>query len=336
MHYDGSMDALLDIRDLHIRFGAAEAVRGIDLQVDEGEVLGLVGESGSGKSATALAILGLLGTAARIEGQILWRGNSAGGAGEAGRGSRFPTLSAKSCGKDGARGFGGDSQDGRDAGAIDLLRESTAAWRRLRGREIAMIFQEPMTALNPAMTIGRQVAEGFEAHAASWTGREAKRKAIAALEAVAIPDAAERYGDYPHQFSGGQRQRILIAMALINRPRLLIADEPTTALDVTVQAQVLELLKDLQKQYGLAMLFISHDLAVVGQMAGRVAVMRAGVVVETGPTAQLLTAPQHPYTRSLLAAVPTLRTDRNWPLAMVGDATTQSGLYSPHESPAGN
>jgi peptide/nickel transport system ATP-binding protein len=185
-----------------------------------------------------------------------------------------------------------------------------------------MIFQEPMTALNPVMTIGRQVAEGAEAHFPSWTGRDSKRKAIAALEAVAIPDAAQRYGDYPHQFSGGQRQRILIAMALINRPRLLIADEPTTALDVTVQAQVLELLKELQQQHGLAMLFISHDLAVVGQVASRVAVMRAGQVVETGACGQLLTAPEHPYTKSLLAAVPTLRTDRSQPLAMVSGPPT--------------
>jgi peptide/nickel transport system ATP-binding protein len=193
-----------------------------------------------------------------------------------------------------------------------------------------MIFQEPMTALNPVMTIGRQVAEGASAHSTSWTGREAKRRAIAALEAVDLHEAARRYSDYPHQFSGGQRQRILIAMALINRPRLLIADEPTTALDVTVQAQVLELLKDLKQQYGLAMLFISHDLAVVGQVASRIAVMRAGQVVETGPCARVLTAPEHGCTRSLLAAVPTLRTDRNRPLAMVGDSPKDTGLYSPH------
>jgi len=288
MHYDGFMAALLDIRDLRVRFAGAEAVRGISFQLDEGEVLGLVGESGSGKSVTALAILGLLGSAAQDTGQILWR----------------PANSANPA----------------NSAFIDLLRQTPAALRRLRGQQIAMIFQEPMTALNPVMTIGRQVAECAEAHAPSWTGREAKRRAIAALEAVAIPEAARRYGDYPHQFSGGQRQRILIAMALINRPRLLIADEPTTALDVTVQAQVLELLKDLQRQHGLAMLFISHDLAVVGQVASRVAVMRAGQVVETGTAARLLTAPEHAYTQSLLAAVPTLRTDRSQPLAMVGAA----------------
>jgi peptide/nickel transport system ATP-binding protein len=198
------------------------------------------------------------------------------------------------------------------------LRLAPETLRRLRGQQIAMIFQEPMTALNPVMTIGRQVAESAEAHSPSWTGRESKRRAIAALESVSIPDAARRYGDYPHQFSGGQRQRILIALALINRPRLLIADEPTTALDVTVQAQVLELLRELQRQHGLAMLFISHDLAVVGQIASRVAVMRAGEIVETGPCARLLTAPSNAYTRSLLAAVPTLHTDRSQPLAMVG------------------
>ena len=286
------MAILLEIRNLQIRFGAAEAVRGASLSLDEGEVLGLVGESGSGKSVTALAILGLLGPAAQVAGEILWRMGGTDGGNETSR----------------------DNSD-----VIDLLRQPASAMRRLRGREIAMIFQEPMTALNPVMTIGRQVAESAEAHYPSWTGREAKRKAIAALEAVSIPEAAHRYGDYPHQFSGGQRQRIMIAMALINRPRLLIADEPTTALDVTVQAQILELLADLRRRFGLTMLFISHDLAVVGQVASRVAVMRAGQVVETGPCVQLLTAPQHAYTRSLLAAVPTLRTDRSRPLAMVAD-----------------
>lgn len=282
--YDSCMGTLLEIRDLRIGFGAVEAVRGISLSIDEGETLGLVGESGSGKSATALAVLGLSGPAARVSGEILWRGKN-------------------------------------------LLAQRAGEWRHIRGREIAMIFQEPMTALNPVMPIGRQVAEAAQAHFPSWSGREARKKAIAALEAVDIPDAAQRYGDYPHQFSGGQRQRILIAMALINKPRLLIADEPTTALDVTVQAQVLQLLRDLRQQHGLAMLFISHDLAVVGQVASRVAVMRGGEVVESGTSARVLSTPAHAYTRSLLAAVPTLRTQRDRPLAVMNGANG-AGLYS--------
>ena len=249
------MTPLIEVNNLHINFGAAEAVRGIHFQLADGEVLGLVGESGSGKSATALAILGLLGPSANVTGQILWRGS-------------------------------GDATSREN-----LLNRPISALRDLRGREISMIFQEPMTALNPVMSIGRQVAECAAAHAPSWTGREVKQRAIAALEAVAIPDAAQRYGDYPHQFSGGQRQRIMIAMALINRPRLLIADEPTTALDVTVQAQILALLAQLQRESGLAMLFISHDLAVVGQVASRVAVMRAGEIVETVPYATCSRAP---------------------------------------------
>jgi peptide/nickel transport system ATP-binding protein len=271
------MGVLLEVRDLTVGFAATEAVRGISFALNEGEVLGLVGESGSGKSVTSLAIMGLLGAAARTNGSIHWS------SGERGR--------------------------------VDLLRMGADGLRRIRGREIAMIFQEPMTALNPVMTIGRQVAECAEAHQPSLTGKQLKAKVIEALEAVRIPEPERRYADYPHQFSGGQRQRILIAMALINRPRLLIADEPTTALDVTVQAQILALLKDLQRDFGLGMLFISHDLAVVGQVASRVAVMRHGQIVETGTVGQVLTQPHHPYTRSLLAAVPTMRTDREQPLA---------------------
>jgi peptide/nickel transport system ATP-binding protein len=212
----------------------------------------------------------------------------------------------------------------------DLLSLDPEAIRALRGKEIAMVFQEPMTALNPVMSVGRQIGEAILAHATGLRAKDAKRRAIEALESVAIPEAARRFGDYPHQFSGGQRQRILIAMALVHKPQLLIADEPTTALDVTVQAQVLELMKTLQRERGLAMLFTSHDLAVVGQMADRVAVMRRGEMLESGSVWQVLTDPQHPYTKSLLSAVPTLRTDRNRPLAMVGDSPTKTGLYFDH------
>ena len=258
-------DPLLEIQNLRIGFGAAEVVRGISLSVKRGEVLGLVGESGSGKSVTALSILGLLGTAARVEGTIVWQG-------------------------------------------LDLLdlpaKTAARTLRSLRGREIAMVFQEPMTALNPVMSIGRQITEAIIAHQPGLSGREARGLVIQALDEVAIPDAARRLGDYPHQFSGGQRQRILIAMALVHKPQLLIADEPTTALDVTVQAQVLELLKKLQREHHLAMIFTSHDLAVVGQVAGepgdaRDAVMRRGEVVEIRPVPhKVLTAPQFtPYTQ---------------------------------------
>ncbi|HWT64677.1 MAG TPA: ABC transporter ATP-binding protein, partial [Terracidiphilus sp.] len=201
-----------------------------------------------------------------------------------------------------------------------LLTLPNESMRRHRGRDIAMIFQEPMTALNPVMPIGRQIAEAIQAHHPNIPRKTIRDRVIAALHEVALPDPERRIRDYPHQFSGGQRQRILIAMALIHRPRLVIADEPTTALDVTVQAQILALLADLQRAHGVAMLFISHDLAVVGQVASRVAVMRHGVIVESGKVRDVLTRPQHDYTRSLLAAVPTLRTDRNQPLATLRPA----------------
>ncbi len=197
----------------------------------------------------------------------------------------------------------------------DLLILPTESMRRHRGRNIAMIFQEPMTALNPVMPIGAQIAEAIQTHHPELSRKLIKTKTLEAMHEVALPDPEHRYNDYPHQFSGGQRQRILIAMAIVNRPRLLIADEPTTALDVTVQAQIIALLNDLRRTHNLSILFISHDLAVVSQIANHVAVMQHGHIVEQAPTHQIFHSPQHPYTRKLLASGPTMQTDRSKPLA---------------------
>jgi oligopeptide/dipeptide ABC transporter ATP-binding protein len=272
--------ALLDVRNLDITFPTGKsgetlvAVRDLSFSIASGEVLGLVGESGSGKSLTSLALMRLLPPQARPSGEILLNNGK---------------------------------------GAQSLLVLAEGEMRELRGSRMAMIFQEPMTALNPVMRVGDQIAEAVLAHGETGK-REAWTRAIAAMNDVAIPDAERRARDYPHQLSGGMRQRVMIAMAIVNRPQLLIADEPTTALDVTIQAQILELLAELRRKFGLTMLFISHDLAVVSEVADRVAVMYAGNLVELGSKKDIFHAPAHPYTRGLLKAVPTLKTDRDRPL----------------------
>jgi oligopeptide/dipeptide ABC transporter ATP-binding protein len=253
------------------------AVRDLNFSIAPGEVLGLVGESGSGKSITSLAIMRLLPPQARMAGEILFVEN--------GSGRNLATLSDDSM-------------------------------RQFRGSRIAMIFQEPMTALNPVMRVGDQIAEAVMAHGGR-SKREAASLAVQAMTDVAIPEPERRARDYPHQLSGGMRQRVMIAMAIVNRPQLLIADEPTTALDVTIQAQILDLLAQLRVKFGLAMLFISHDLAIVSHVADRVAVMYAGTLVELGAKREIFHAAVHPYTLGLLHAVPGLKTDRRHPLETI-------------------
>ncbi len=260
------MSAVLQIQDLNVAFSQdgrqVDAVRGVSFEVARGEVVALVGESGSGKSVTAMSSVALLGANARVTGSIRYNGQQMVGA------------------------------------TADLLQQ-------VRGNEISFIFQEPMTSLNPLHTIEKQLRESIELHQDplhSLTGAEIEARIIALLERVGLPDPASRLGAYPHQLSGGQRQRVMIAMALANGPELLIADEPTTALDVTIQAQILDLLMLLKQQDGMGMLFITHDLGIVRQIADRVCVMQDGKIVETGPTKDIFNAPQHSYTQKLLNA----------------------------------
>ncbi len=284
------MTPLLDVRNLSVQFsqsGVARAtspaktvwaVRDLSFSINPGEVLGLVGESGSGKSLTSLAIMGLLPPAATISGAITF-------------------------------------QNGADQ-AMNLTTLDPEQLRRLRGSRIAMIFQEPMTALNPVMRVGDQIAEAVLAHQ-RVSKSEAWSRAVEGMRDVAIPEPESRARSYPHQLSGGMRQRVMIAMAIVNRPQLLIADEPTTALDVTIQQQILDLLNDLRQKFSLSMLFISHDLAVVSHVADRVAVMYAGSLVELAPKADIFATPAHPYTQGLLRAIPTLTTSRDRPLTTI-------------------
>jgi peptide/nickel transport system ATP-binding protein len=259
-------EPLLAIRDLRVSFatrsGPVEAVAGIDIDLEEGRVLGVVGESGSGKSVSMLGVLGLLPRSAVVSGSARFRGQ-------------------------------------------ELLGMAPQALQAIRGARIGMIFQDPLTALNPVLRVGEQIVEAIRIHR-DVSRKAAMARAVELLDLVSIPQPRERVQQYPHEFSGGMRQRAMIAMAVANEPDLLIADEPTTALDVTVQAQILEVLDSLRARLGIGLILITHDLGVVAGMADSVAVMYAGRVVERAEVDAVFETPRHPYTRGLLAALPKL------------------------------
>ena len=262
---------MLDIQDLHVRFRSApagkEAVKGISLRMNAGEILGLVGESGSGKTVTAMALAGLLSNAkVEINGHIFFEG-------------------------------------------LDLLRASRETVRAMRGKDIAVVFQEPMTSMDPVMRIGPQIEEALIVH--TDLGPEERRaKALQAMADAELPDPETVYRKYPHELSGGMLQRAMVAAAIISEPKLLICDEPTTALDVTTQEGILSLLKKTNEEKGTAILFISHDLHVVRKLCPRVVVMCKGRIEEEGPTDRVFFHPERPYTQRLLAAIPTRRKRR--------------------------
>ena len=264
---------LLEINNLKTYFntmdGVVRAVDGVTLQIPAGKTLGLVGESGCGKSVTAHSILRLLPkrTGEIVDGEICFQ-----------------------------------REDGQIVDMTQLAPDSDAI-RAIRGNDVSMIFQEPLTSLSPVHTVGRQIAEAVSLHQ-GVSKAEARERTVHLLEQVGIADADQRFGEYPHQFSGGMRQRAMIAMALSCNPRLLIADEPTTALDVTIQAQILAMMKSLQKELGMAILVITHDLGVIAEMADQVAVMYMGKVVETGDVRTIFNRPLHPYTVGLMRSIP--------------------------------
>jgi oligopeptide/dipeptide ABC transporter ATP-binding protein len=255
---------LLEIRGLTVTLGSGhDAVRGVDLTLHAGKVLGIVGESGSGKSMSMLAAMGLAPPKARIGGSVRYRGE-------------------------------------------ELVGAPARRLRELRGEKMALIFQDPLTALNPVLTVGDQIAEAVRLHHADVSRKEAAVRAVELLKLVAVPQPERRARQYPHEFSGGMRQRAMIAMAVANNPEVLIADEPTTALDVTVQAQILEVLQRLRETLGVGLVLITHDLGVVAGAADTVAVMYGGKVVETGAVDDIFYGTAHPYTRGLLASLPRL------------------------------
>ena len=281
---------LLEVSDLRTYFktddGVVRAVDGVSFSVEAGKTLGVVGESGSGKSVTMMSILGLNPKPGRLK--------AVDGADPGGGMIGFLQETKKHVSvSTGSASFRGEN----------LLEASNSRLRALRGKEISMIFQDPMTSLNPVMSVGDQLVEAVTLHR-NISARRARELAIAGLEEVGIPRAARRVDDYPHQFSGGMRQRVMIAMALINEPALLIADEPTTALDVTTQAQILDLISDLQAEHGTAVVLITHDLGVVAETADDIVVMYAARLVEQATVLELFEHPLHPYTWGLLGSLP--------------------------------
>ena len=273
-------NVILSIRDLHVSFSLRgkllHAIRGISLDLYEGESLAIVGESGSGKSVLCKNLNGLLDKNGRVDsGTIEYKG-------------------------------------------MDLAKFRTnKEWRAVRGREIAMVMQDPMTSLNPLKTVGAQIEEALRLHQ-DLKGAAAKKRAIELLDDVGIPDPARRYHQYPHEFSGGMRQRVVIAIAVACSPRILICDEPTTALDVTIQAQILKLIRNLKEKYNLTTIYITHDLGVVANVADRIAVMYAGDIVEIGTSEEIFFDPKHPYTWALLSSLPQLSVKGEGLLAIRG------------------
>jgi oligopeptide/dipeptide ABC transporter ATP-binding protein len=294
-------DLLLEIKDLRVSFpldeGTVRAVEGVDLTMRRGEVLGVVGESGCGKTVTAQSVLRIIPPPGNIEaGQILFH---------------TPGSNGK--------------------GVVDLahLDPTGSEIRKIRGKDIAMIFQEPMSSFSPVHTIGSHIVEAILLHQ-DVTQAKAREMTIELLRLVGISGAEQRVDNYPHQFSGGMRQRAMIAMALSCAPSLLIADEPTTALDVTIQAQILDLMRGLQKRLGMAVMFITHNLGVIAQIADTVAIMYLGQVVEYGPVREILRNPKHPYTVDLLRAVPRLGKTAGQRLVAI-----EGSIPSPFHRPSG-
>jgi peptide/nickel transport system ATP-binding protein len=294
---------LLEIKDLKIAFpldeGNVQAVQSVNLTLRRGEILGVVGESGCGKTVTAQSILRIIPPPGRIEaGQILFH---------------RPDGHA----------------NGNDVVDLAQLNPTGSEIRKIRGKDIAMIFQEPMSSFSPVHTIGSHIIEAIQLHQ-KVSKEKAREMTIELLRLVGISGAEQRVDNYPHQFSGGMRQRAMIAMALSCNPSLLIADEPTTALDVTVQAQILDLIRDLQKRLGMAVLFITHNLGVIAQIADSIAIMYLGQVVEYGPVREILRNPKHPYTIDLLRAVPRLGKASKERLVAI-----EGNIPSPFQRPSG-